>query len=74
MSAEPWYDVGPNDVFPEEFENFLFNSGPMKVIFTDLHGDLFTAEYWQGLQDNIKEQQILDVFPYPIRRRLQSHD
>ena len=49
MSAEPWYDVGPNDVFPEEFDNFLFNSGPMKVIFTDLHGDLFTAEYWQGL-------------------------
>jgi isocitrate dehydrogenase kinase/phosphatase len=72
MSAEPWYDVGPNDVFPEEFENFLFNSGPMKDIFTDLHGDLFTAEYWQGLQNNIKEQQILDVFPYPVRRRFQN--
>jgi isocitrate dehydrogenase kinase/phosphatase len=72
MSAEPWYDVGPNDVFPEEFENFLFNSGPMKDIFTDIHGDLFTAEYWQGLQNNIKEQQILDVFPYPMRRRFQN--
>ena len=72
MSAEPWYDVGPNDVFPEEFENFLFNSGPMKDIFTELHGDLFTAEYWQRLQDNIKEQHVLDVFPYPERRRFVS--
>ncbi len=73
MSAEPWYDVGPNDVFPEEFENFLFNSGPMKDIFTELHGDLFTAEFWQGLQDNINEQQLLDVFPYPSRRRFHNH-
>ena len=73
MSAEPWYDVRPNDVFPEEFENFLFNSGPMKDIFTELHGDLFTAEFWQGLQTNINEQQLLDVFPYPSRRRFHNH-
>ena len=73
MSAEPWYDVRPNDVFPEEFENFLFNSGPMKDIFTELHGDLFTAEFWQGLQTNINEQQLLDVFPYPARRRFHNH-
>src|SRR5690606_15157248 len=24
MASEPWYSVGPNDVFPEEFPRFLF--------------------------------------------------
>ena len=23
MSSEPWYSVGPHDVFPEEFGTFL---------------------------------------------------
>ena len=64
MSAEPWYSVGPNDVFPEEFPRFLFTDARLRKEFKTLHGDLFTAAYWQGLQDAIRAGTVIDVFPY----------
>ena len=69
LAAEPWYSVGPNDVFPEEFENFLFNTGALRALFRELHGDLYTVEYWQDVQQRIIEQQVMDVFPYRRKRR-----
>ncbi len=64
MSSEPWYSVGPQDVFPEEFPPFLFVDIRQRRLFNQLHGDLFTAEYWQGLQAAIREGKVIDVFPY----------
>ena len=64
MSSEPWYSVGPLDVFPEEFPPFLFVDIRQRRLFNQLHGDLFTAEYWQGLQTAIREGKVIDVFPY----------
>lgn len=69
MSAEPWYSVGPHDVFPEEFETFLFNSPKLRALFQELHGDLYTVEYWRDVQARISEGQVMDVFPYRRRRR-----
>ncbi len=64
MSAEPWYSVGPHDVFPEEFPRFLFTDPKQRKLFSQLHGDLFTAKYWQGLQSAIREGKVIDVYPY----------
>lgn len=64
MSAEPWYSVGPHDVFPEEFPRFLFTDAKLRKEFKEMHGDLFTAAYWQGLQDDIRQGTVIDVFPY----------
>lgn len=64
MSAEPWYSVGPHDVFPEEFPRFLFTDPKQRKLFKELHGDLFTAAYWQGLQEAIRQGKVIDVFPY----------
>ena len=64
MSAEPWYSVGPHDVFPEEFPRFLFTDLTQRKLFRELHGDLFTAEYWQGLQEAIRQGTVIDVYPY----------
>ena len=64
MSSEPWYSVGPLDVFPEEFPPFLFVDIRQRRLFNQLHGDLFTAEYWQGLQEAIRAGKVIDVFPY----------
>ena len=33
MSAEPWYPVGPNDVFPEEFAAFLLGDPQVRKCF-----------------------------------------
>lgn len=64
MSSEPWYSVAPNDVFPEEFPTFLFTDRQHRKLFTEIHGDLFKASYWQSLQDAIREGKVIDVFPY----------
>lgn len=68
LSAEPWYSVGPNDVFPEEFETFLFNSPKLRAMFRENHADLFSAAYWRELQRQIREGQVMDVFPYRRKR------
>lgn len=64
MSSEPWYSVGPHDVFPEEFPVFLFADIRLRKIFTQMHGELFDADYWKGLQQQILEGKVIDVYPY----------
>ncbi len=64
MSSEPWYSVAPNDVFPEEFPVFLFADINHRRRFFKMHGDLFDASYWKGLQRQIEDGQVIDVYPY----------
>ncbi|MGD8796228.1 MAG: bifunctional isocitrate dehydrogenase kinase/phosphatase, partial [Thiohalophilus sp.] len=37
LAAEPWYSVGPNDIFPEEFAIFLFTDPHHRALFRQLH-------------------------------------
>ncbi|MCB0631065.1 MAG: bifunctional isocitrate dehydrogenase kinase/phosphatase [Saprospiraceae bacterium] len=69
MSGEPWYSVGPNDVFPEEFPRFLIGRREIREIFQRLHGDLFTAKYWIGVQNMLKRGELVDIYPYRQRLR-----
>ena len=69
MAAEPWYSVGPHDVFPEEFPRFLFAKPRIKRLFTQLHGEIFDAAYWRGLQASIQQGSVMDVYPYRRRHR-----
>ena len=69
MMAEPWYSVGPNDVFPEEFATFLLADKRIRELFVAQHGDLLDAEYWQRKQYHIRAGQFEDIFPYPETRR-----
>ena len=64
MSGEPWYSIGPHDVFPEEFPPFLFADLGQRRLFSRLHGELYDADYWKGLQAAIREGKVIDVFPY----------
>lgn len=69
LSAEPWYSVGPNDVFPEEFATFLLQKPQIRDTMLALHKDLFEAEFWQAQQQRIREGHIEDVFPYRRKKR-----
>ncbi|MEM6707190.1 MAG: bifunctional isocitrate dehydrogenase kinase/phosphatase [Pseudomonadota bacterium] len=71
MSDEVWYSVGPNDVFPEEFRKFLFGRRTIKALFAELHGELFDADYWTSLKEDIEAGEIRDVFPYRRSKRFQ---
>jgi len=64
MAAEPWYSVGVNDVFPEEFPTFLFTDQKPRAIFQRLHPEIFDYRWWQSTQQSIREGHLMDFFPY----------
>ncbi|CAG0909953.1 unnamed protein product [Cyprideis torosa] len=72
MAAEPWYSIGPRDVFPEEFLTFVFTNVEHRKIFLKYHADLLDAGYWQGIQQDIRENRFHDVFPYAPAIRFQN--
>ena len=65
MSAEPWYSVARNDVFPEQFGTFLLGNPTVRKYFMQHHADLLTAAYWQACKQRILDGHLDDVFPYP---------
>lgn len=69
MASEPWYSVGPNDVFPEEFRTFLLANPVIRKIFEEHHRDIFDADYWIGLQNALNQGMVVDVIPYNARKR-----
>ena len=64
-AAEPWYPIGPNDIFPEEFAHFLLTDPKIRDRFMAHHADLLDADYWTATQQRIANGHIEDVFPYP---------
>lgn len=68
MASKPWYTVGPNDIFPEEFSLFFSGNQRAREVFDTLHSDIYEASFWQGLQEKIRSGYVEDFFPY--RREL----
>jgi isocitrate dehydrogenase kinase/phosphatase len=64
FAAEPWFFVGEQDVFPEEFSAFLVPPGELRDSFLAAHGDLLDVELWQGVQRRLAAGEVVDVFPY----------
>ncbi|HSP58341.1 MAG TPA: bifunctional isocitrate dehydrogenase kinase/phosphatase [Halomonas sp.] len=74
LADEPWYSVGPNDVFPEEFGPFLFADVRLRKLFFELHPELYDADYWKGLQQAIRDGRVIDVYPYRNKQRFAGTD
>ena len=72
LASEPWYSVGPYDVFPEEFHVFLAGRPRIAKIFRQIHNDIFDFKYWKLLQDDIVDGKVKDVFPYRRKKRFLS--
>ena len=69
MSTEPWYSIGPNDIFPEEFRLFFSGNRRAHQVFDQLHSDIYEASFWRTLQDRIRAGYVEDCFPYRRRKR-----
>jgi isocitrate dehydrogenase kinase/phosphatase len=68
MASEPWYSVASNDIFPQEFRLFFSGNQRARVVFDELHSDIYEVSFWQGLQQRIADGHVEDFFPY--RRKL----
>jgi isocitrate dehydrogenase kinase/phosphatase len=72
LSGEPWYPVGPLDVFPEEFEAFLLGSPKVREAFLRHHAELLRPAFWQECQRRVAAGEIVDFFAYPESVRFRT--
>jgi isocitrate dehydrogenase kinase/phosphatase len=71
MQSGPWYTVGPDDIFPEEFRLFFSGNIKARKMFEEMHSDLYEVSFWTELQNKIRSGYVVDVFPY---RRVKRFD
>ena len=70
MASEPWYHVGQNDVFPEEFKYFMLPNKFMKETFNKHYKKLLDAKYWTSIQEKIQKNGVMDYYPYGTEKRM----
>ena len=70
LADEPWYRVGPHDVFPEEWASFLLGDPRVRDVFMLYHAELLQPAFWEECQQRVAAGEIVDFFPYPESRRL----
>ncbi|MFM0473093.1 bifunctional isocitrate dehydrogenase kinase/phosphatase [Paraburkholderia strydomiana] len=64
MSGEPWYSVGPHDIFPETYGTFLLGDPRVRRSFLQHHADFFDPALWQTHKDHLLKGELPDFFPY----------
>ena len=72
LAPEPWYVVGENDVFPQEFRHFLGLPDHLLHIYLDHHSDLLDVDFWHQAEATIRAGEHPHIFPYAQSRRLQT--
>ncbi len=70
LAADPWFSVRENDIFPEEFLQFLAFPKPALTALLEYHREIFRADFWRTIQREIRAGEIPEVFPYRAERRL----
>ncbi len=70
ISVEPWFSVRENDIFPEEFPNFLAFPEAARAALMEQHADLFRADFWRLVQQKLRAGELPEIFPYAQERRL----
>ena len=70
MSGEPWYSVGPHDIFPETYGTFLLGDPRVREPSCSHHADFFDPALWQRNKDQLLSGELADFFPYDDRRAL----
>lgn len=68
MRAGAWFYVGPHDVFPEQFIQFLSFKDDIRQAFLEHHADLLTAEFWANLKMRHESGEVPEVLPYTAKQ------
>ncbi len=70
LSDQPWFSVGVDDVFPEEFSTFFRFPPGVREAFEAEHADLCQVATWRAYQDRLASTPLPEFFPYPRDVRL----
>lgn len=69
LSAEPWYSVGPDDVFPETFRYALCSEAATGALLLQLHPEIFDARWWRAQQQRIAKGHVEEVIAWRQTQR-----
>ncbi len=64
LGTGDWFYVSDNDVFPEQFLDFLGLNDELAAVFREAHGELLTARYWNDIKQRIRAGEIFEILPY----------
>jgi isocitrate dehydrogenase kinase/phosphatase len=70
LSADPWFHIGEDDIFPQEFLRFMGLPPALQEIFITQHGDLLDIPFWQDTQARLHAGEIISIIPYAENQRL----
>jgi isocitrate dehydrogenase kinase/phosphatase len=65
-----WFAVDEFDVLVDEWERYLGVPPDLRDYFRCRHGELFTTDYWTGVQRRVAAGEYHYVLPYPAERCL----
>ena len=65
MLDQPWFPVGEEDVFPEEFTTYLRSPPIVGEVFAEHHPEIATLDFWQSMKERNQVGDVPDFFPYP---------
>lgn len=69
LSAEPWYSVGPDDVFPETFRYALCSEAATGALLLQLHPEIFDARWWRAQQQRLAHGHVEEVIAWRQTQR-----
>jgi isocitrate dehydrogenase kinase/phosphatase len=72
MASEPWFYIDENDVFPEEFRNYLGLTKSLRKVFLQHHADLFEVDFWLSAQQAIQAGDLAHTYPYARSCRIEQ--
>jgi isocitrate dehydrogenase kinase/phosphatase len=72
LAAEPFYSIGPNDIFPEQFPTFLFPPGRARELFLHYNRDLVEIDFWLAAQERIRAGVLTEINSYPAALRFRN--
>ncbi|WP_322056733.1 bifunctional isocitrate dehydrogenase kinase/phosphatase [Paraburkholderia sp. J63] len=72
LSAEPWYSVGPRDIFPETYRTFLLGDTRVRRYFLEHHADFFDPALWQESKARLLAGEVPDCLPYDAAVRFRE--
>ncbi|MFQ5994079.1 MAG: isocitrate dehydrogenase kinase/phosphatase AceK regulatory subunit [Acidiferrobacterales bacterium] len=68
-----WYFEEGVVLLPEEIEGGLgITDRSLRKLFREMHADLLTTSYWEGIQDALREGKVPRLHVYPEERRLKQ--
>ncbi len=72
MASEPWYRIGPKDIFPETYKTFLLGNDQIRDLLLKHHADLFQPAMWQSYKNRLLAGEIPDFIEYDQSLRLKN--